>query len=376
MKTFLLWFLLAASAYGQGQILSEATAAQMTAGTAGAGIYISPRRFSGAGGGVTEATLAQMQAGTAHLPAVVTPFSLSSIAITYGTSLQLTGSPGVLNTIQDIRNSASPLWAGETLSGTGNAIIFTGAAPALSSSNNGNKFTLDDGSGNILLFTGANQVGFKLIDGTSTLQIGVNTINVVAGDGVDGSTMTIDGDLGNSGAGLTVGQHTADGNSIFCVNSLQTSPRADAISVWNNGGELAIGTANPSPILAAIKTLNFGRVTAQTAANATIKQITVGAADSSYIVSANVNVTAAATASFTCTCTYHDETNTTRVLTLTFSNLTGTLLTTITNVTGTGAYEGVPLHIRAKAATTITIGTTGTFTSVTYNAEGAMQQIQ
>jgi hypothetical protein len=118
-----------------------------------------------------------------------------------------------------------------------------------------------------------------------------------------------------------------------------------------------------------------GRVTAQTAAAAAFSTYTVGAADGSFIVSANVNVTAATTASFTCTCTYTDETNTSRTLTLNFSNITGTLLTTITNVTGTGAYEGVPLHIRAKASTAITFATVGTFTSVTYNAEGVIQQI-
>jgi|HubBroStandDraft_2_1064218.scaffolds.fasta_scaffold00145_11 hypothetical protein len=118
-----------------------------------------------------------------------------------------------------------------------------------------------------------------------------------------------------------------------------------------------------------------GRVTAQVAAAAAFSTYTVGAADGSFIVSANINVTAATTASFTCTCTYTDETNTSRTLTLNFSNVTGTLLTTITNVTGTGAYEGVPLHIRCKASTAITFATVGTFTSVTYNAEGIIQQV-
>ena len=55
--------------------------------------------------------------------------------------------------------------------------------------------------------------------------------------------------------------------------------------------------------------------------------------------------------------------------------LGGTLVTAITNLTGVGPYEGVPLHIRAKASTAITILTSGTFTSVTYNCEGAIQQI-
>lgn len=118
-----------------------------------------------------------------------------------------------------------------------------------------------------------------------------------------------------------------------------------------------------------------GRSTAQTAAVASLATYTVGAADGTFLVHGNVNVTASTTHSFTMTVTYTDETNTSRVLTLNFSQLTGTMLTAITNVQGTGAYEGVPLQIRCKASTSITFATTGTFTSVTYNAEGHAIQI-
>lgn len=118
----------------------------------------------------------------------------------------------------------------------------------------------------------------------------------------------------------------------------------------------------------------YGRSTAQTAAVTSVATYTASG-DGSYYVSANVNVTAAATASFQVTCSYTDETNTSRVAVLSFSSITGTFLNTITNVTGTGAYEGIPLHIRAKNGTTITIATTGTFTSVTYNVEGAITEI-
>ena len=122
-------------------------------------------------------------------------------------------------------------------------------------------------------------------------------------------------------------------------------------------------------------TVASGRVTAQTAAAAAIASLTVGASDGTFLVSGNVLVTAAVTASFTMTITYTDEGNTQRTLTLNFSSVAGTLLTTITNVTGTGAYEGVPLHIRAKAGTTIVAATVGTFTSVTYNAEAYIRQM-
>lgn len=117
-----------------------------------------------------------------------------------------------------------------------------------------------------------------------------------------------------------------------------------------------------------------GRQTAQVAADTSVATYTVGASDGSFDIESNVLVTAATTASFTVTCTYTDEGNTSRTLTLTYSQISGVLLTTITNVTGTGAYEGVPLHIRAKASTAITIATTGTFTSVTYNIEANIIQ--
>lgn len=117
-----------------------------------------------------------------------------------------------------------------------------------------------------------------------------------------------------------------------------------------------------------------GRVTAQTAA-ATIATLTVGATDQSFEVSANILITAATVNNFTCTCTYTDEGNTLRALTLNFSQLTGAFITAMTNVTGAAPYEGVPVQIRCKASSTITLATVGTFTTVTYNAQGNIKQI-
>lgn len=119
----------------------------------------------------------------------------------------------------------------------------------------------------------------------------------------------------------------------------------------------------------------YTRVTAQSGARSNFATYTVGGSDGSFEVSANVNATAFATGTFTVTVGYTDETNTSQVLTLSFSNLSGTFLTAITSVTGTGPYEGVPLLIRCKASTAINISTVGTFTSVTYNAEGFITQV-
>ena len=114
------------------------------------------------------------------------------------------------------------------------------------------------------------------------------------------------------------------------------------------------------------------RFAAQTAAK-TVTTYTVGSSDETLLVSANVLVTTATVHSFTVTVAYTDEGNTSRTLTLTFSNVGGTLLTAIANAGGAVPYEGIPLHIRAKASTTVTIASVGTFTTVTYNIESLLR---
>lgn len=117
-----------------------------------------------------------------------------------------------------------------------------------------------------------------------------------------------------------------------------------------------------------------GRFTAQTAAKATVATFTP-TVDASFWVSANILVTTATIHSFTGTVSYTDEGNTARVVTMQFSTLAGAFVTAITNAQGAVPYEGVPLHIRVKANTAVTISTTGTFTTVTYNVEGSIVQI-
>ena len=103
---------------------------------------------------------------------------------------------------------------------------------------------------------------------------------------------------------------------------------------------------------------------------------TTPAVDSSYEVSANINVTTSTTVTMTCTCTYTDETNTSRVLTLGFTNLAGaTIVSSITTALGNVPYEGLTYHIRCKASSTITFATAGTVTNVVYTAEANARQI-
>lgn len=115
-----------------------------------------------------------------------------------------------------------------------------------------------------------------------------------------------------------------------------------------------------------------GRSTAQAAAVASVATYTVGAADGSFLVSANANITTFVAGTFNVTVTYTDETNTSRTLSLNFSSITGTLGIAIA---AAGPFEGLPVHIRCKASTSITIATSGTFTSLTYNVEGVIQQL-
>lgn len=116
-----------------------------------------------------------------------------------------------------------------------------------------------------------------------------------------------------------------------------------------------------------------GRSTGQTGAVASVATYTIGAADGSFIVSANANITTFVAGTFNVTVAYTDETNTAQTLKLNFSSLTGTIGIAIA---AAGPFEGIPAHIRCKASTSVTIATSGTFTSLTYNVEGLISQLQ
>lgn len=135
------------------------------------------------------------------------------------------------------------------------------------------------------------------------------------------------------------------------------------------GGVITAGAVGAPAVVAT------GRATAQVAANASVSTFTVGAADASFEVSANVLVTTATICNFTVTVAYTDEGGTSRTLTLQFSTLAGAFVSAIVNTGGASPYEGVPLHLRCQAATSITIATTGTFTTVAYNVEGIIKQM-
>lgn len=167
----------------------------------------------------------------------------------------------------------------------------------------------------------------------------------------------------------TNGRLTDDSDMTFATDTLTvTGLKVGTTKVTSFNGVTTSGLGVPA-IYAT------GRSTAQTAAVASVSTYTVGAADGSFEISANVLITTSTLHNFTATVAYTDEGNTARTVTLQFSTLAGAFVTAMTNAQGAVPYEGVALHIRAKASTAITIATTGTFTTVTYNVEGIIRQL-
>jgi hypothetical protein len=225
---------------------------------------------------------------------------------------------------------------------------------------------------------------------------GVNTWNLCGGGtlGLSGNTTTVtislpvsfsaDGtmDIGASASGRP--------NSIFASNKVEASQLtltsggsilkqgSNGVFLFRNNAEsqsatltVPTGTGNIIPI-----TVASGRLVAQTAAQASVSTFTAPASDGTYEVSANILVTTATTHAFTVTCAYTDEGNTARTITLPFVLVAGSaIVNSVANANGTVPYIGIPLHIRVKASTAITIATTGTFTTVTYNVEGYIKKL-
>lgn len=196
--------------------------------------------------------------------------------------------------------------------------------------------------------------------------------NASAGTLTNASTVYIAGQPAAAGSQVITtpwSLYVASGN-VFLGNQVNGSGW-----VMNNSGRLTtynnVTTAGTgvTPVVAA------PRQTAVTNTTATLATYTVPGADSTYRISANVQVTAATAAAMTVVCTYTDETNTSRAQTIPFCQLAGTFLTSITNVTGVGPYEGATLEIRCKASTTIVFTTSGTTTGITYNVQGTITQL-
>ena len=313
-----------------------------------------------------------------------------------GTSNQITvtdngaGSTVVIATPQNIATTSSPTFTAVTLSG-----LTSGRVPIAGSGG----LIGDDAD---LTFATDTLTATKLVGTTSVTTAALTDSGLTSGRVVLAGT----GGLLGDDADLTFATDTLTATKVVGTTSVTTAALTDSgltsgrIVLATTGGlltddadltfltdtltakGLVVGTTKLTSYnsittagLGIPVITGSGRSTAQTAAVASVATFTVGASDASFLVSANVLVTTSTSHSFTVTCAYTDEGNTARTLTLTFSSIGGTLLTAITDVTGAGPYEGIPLHIRAKTATAITIATTGTFTTLVYNVEGLIQQV-
>lgn len=234
-------------------------------------------------------------------------------------------------------------------------------------------------------------VDFSCTDAGAVVRHGVGRFGVIFTDHTSGApvanmfftsifggapSMYVMGVSGNVKIASTAARGTTEGTKHVDIfdGTAPVGTLANGNSLYSTNGILqAMDAAGNNSFVATVR--KYGRSTAQTAAVATVATYTT-IADSSFEISANVLVTASTLHNFTATVAYTDEGNTARTVTLQFSTLAGAFVTAMTNAQGTVPYEGVPLHIRAKASTAITIATTGTFTTVTYNVEGIIRQLQ
>lgn len=246
-----------------------------------------------------------------------------------------------------------------------NRYLFGIAAPTLSSTGTSVTYTVASS----IYIGGAPAAGTNVTIGTAY------SLNVAAGNSNFGGNITSSGTYNKvtitapaTGSTLTI----ADGKTI----TANVSPTFSGANMTFTGSG-AITTTFPTEATTLLGTVGNDRKTAQTAA-VNLATYTVGASDATFIVSANVLVTTSTVHAFTVTCSYTDEGNTARVLTLQFSSLAGAMVTSIANAAGAVPYEGAPLQIRCKAATTIIIGSAGggTYTTVTYNIEERIIKVE
>lgn len=171
---------------------------------------------------------------------------------------------------------------------------------------------------------------------------------------------------------LAAGTATANTAPLkFTTGTLLTAAEAGAVEFLTDAAYITTTTNTVRRMIVAGST---GRATAQSAANASVATYTLGATDATYEVSANVLVTTSSAEAFTVTVDFTDESNTARTATMNFQLVAGTIGTAINFANGAVPYTGLPLHIRCKASTAITIKSVGTFTGATYNIEGVIKQ--
>lgn len=217
--------------------------------------------------------------------------------------------------------------------------------------------------GDVLTISTGGAGATVLVTGVSA---GAVTSVVLTARGSGYTTGTGKATTGGTGAGCTVNITALQATYFLQDTGGAQSSLVGKFTTYNNVTTAGFGLATIVAV---------GRSTAQTAAVASVATLTPAAAGT-FRVSANVLPTTATSHNFTVTVAYTDDGGSARTLTLNFFTVAGTTTVTnaIANAAGAVPYHGIPVHIRSGASA-ITVATTGTFTTVTYNVEAVIEQL-
>lgn len=329
----------------------QATTLQPLAGTSSYGFYMNTV-FAKAGSG-THSVLAGLEIGlsfTAGASSVTDAVGIDSAAFTApatttnATAIRIAAPTGATNNYAINVLSGTSVFAGNVGVGT------TSIAPLFNTTSSQN-----------LAISGSTG-GALLLRNTSDTLKEVSLWNYAGGFYID-----------------STGAATAANNSIhFRVASANSTNSGSDVLILNSSGNITVNNkiasySNVATVGLGVPAIyGSGRATGQTAANASVATYTNGAADGTFIVSVNILVTAFTAGTINTQVTYKDEGGTSRTAVFNFSSVTGTLGTAIG---ATGAFEGIPLHIRVQANAVITIATTVTVFTGTYSCEGYIRQL-
>lgn len=394
---------------GTGSIVTSGTSNTFGAASTGTSIVNISGTLSTSILSSTQGRLFSVDAGTLTRSADSGTIALNAIS-SFGTSTLIANSAVTYTTAATLYIDGAPI-SSTNVTQSNSAALYVNSGEAIFQGGASSQFPTTTGNFNLvgsvgigssatasLQFSGSSGVNYRNTFNGQTSQVltvGNNYANVIVGSspittGASGTNAFVAnlvvnpmGTISNGGGGVPTNSATlyVGGSSVGATNAFAFYVNTGLS--YLGGGVLIAGTTRLSGLMTTYNNIattgwgvpaiyGTGRSTAQTAAVASVATYTVGAADGSFWISANANVTAFVAGTFNVTCAYTDEGNTSRTVSLNFSSITGTLGIAIA---AAGAFEGIPLHIRAKASTAITIATTGTFTSVTYNVEGNIAQI-
>jgi hypothetical protein len=221
-----------------------------------------------------------------------------------------------------------------------------------------------NGSAYVVLATGALQVNSASL---SFANAGTNKFSFAAVSATDGQDVISNGN-GTAGVGLDVatdgtlklrGRAFAAGSGNLDIGAKITS--YNQLTTAGSGVPFLVSAGDG---VAISSSLDASRCTF------------TPAADGSFEVWDYILVTTAGAATnMNGTITFKSEEGTARSVAVVWQLAAGGTVTNVTTATGTVGYYGVPIRIRAQAATAITVSTTGTPSTAVYNQRCSIMQI-